>query len=250
MPGSAIHSLDQDLRPRVLQAYLFGEVGFEDALALQRRLVYEVAGEPSLAMVLLCQHPAGITVGRHGSRAHIRLTDEELRARGWDVRWVARGGGVTLHVPGQVACYPILPLRTLGLTPAEYLAGLGRIVGGLCGEFGIAAESDIAAPAVRVRGRRVATFGVAVRDWVTSYGMVVNVGCDLECFRAVECDGDPVRMTSLQRESPTPVRVPAVRQRLVELIARQFGFERLSVFHNHPAFLPRTTRHAVSARHR
>jgi lipoyl(octanoyl) transferase len=80
--------------------------------------------------------------------------------------------------------------------------------------------------------------------------MVVNVACDLEWFRAVECDGDPVRMTSLQRESPTPVRVPAVRQRLTELVARRFGFERLSVFHNHPSFLPRTPRHAFPASHR
>jgi lipoyl(octanoyl) transferase len=233
-----------------MQAYLLGELEFETAFSLQRRLAYEVAGDPGLASVLLCHHPAGITVGRHGSRAHIRLTEEELSAREWGVRWVSRGGGVTLHVPGQVACYPVLPLRSLGLTPAAYVAELVHVVADLCHEFGLAAEVEVDRPAVRVRGRRVATFGVAVRDWVTSYGMVVNVGCDLEWFRVVECDGDPVRMTSLQRESPSPVRVPAVRQRLVELIARRFGFERLSVFHNHPAFLPRAPRHAVPARHR
>ena len=98
---------------------------------------------------------------------------------------------------------------------------------------------------MRVNGRRVAHVGVAVRDGVSSFGLVVNVNPDLAPFRDVRCDGDPLPMTSLQRESPLRVRVTGVRQRLVELIAARFGFDRVSVFHNHPAALPRPTRHAI-----
>ena len=50
-----------------LQAYLLGTVEFEAALALQRRLVYQVSGEPTAAALVLCEHPPLITVGRHGS---------------------------------------------------------------------------------------------------------------------------------------------------------------------------------------
>ena len=232
-----------------VQAFLLGTTDFAATLALQRRLVYEVSGDNASA-VILCEHPAGITIGREGSRAHVRLTPEKLAARRWPVRWVARGGGVTLHVPGQVVCYPILPLERLGLSPTTYLAKLCGIVAELAEGFGLAADVDADCPAVRVRGRRIATFGVAVRNGVTSFGFVLNVAPDLELFHAIECDGDTTPMTSLQRECPTRIRPTAVRQRLLELLTDRFGFGRLSVFHTHPTFLPRVPSYATAARPR
>lgn len=232
-----------DLPPHlpVVQAYLLGTLDLDTTQALQHRLGYEVAGDPSCAAVILCEHPLAITTGREGSRMHVRTGR-------WPVRWVARGGGVALHAPGQVACYPILPLERMQLTPAAYLAGLRGVVGDLLAGFGVKAESD--PTTVRVNGRRIAHFGVAVRNWVTSFGFVLNVAPDLELFRDIDCDGDPVPVTSLQRECPIRVRVPAVRQRLLDLLARRFHFGRVSVFHNHPTFLPRTPLHALPARHR
>src|SRR5262252_2625833 len=98
-----------------LQAYLLGTVDFDAALALQRQLVYQVGGERDQAALVLCEHPAAITVGRQGSRAHILYEPEELHSLRWRVRWVNRGGGCLLHLPGQLAVYPILPLDRLGL---------------------------------------------------------------------------------------------------------------------------------------
>ena len=95
-------------------------------------------------------------------------------------------------------------------------------------------------------GRRVAHVGVAVRGFVTSFGLVVNATPDLAPFRDVRCDGDPLPMTSLARESGHRVRVTTVRQLLLELIVKRFGFDRVSIFHTHPAALPRPTRHAIS----
>lgn len=236
--------------PRVLQAYLLGTLDLDRVLALQRRLAYEAAGEPAAPALILCDHPPGLTVGRHGSRAHVRLTDNELTARRWDVKWVARGGGVTVHLPGQVACYPVLPLREHGITPAGYVRHLGELVGDLCRGLGLTPAISADGSAIRVNGRRVATVGVAVRNWVTSFGIVVNVTPDLELFRGVETDGDPVPMTSLQRECPIPVRVPTVRQRLLDSVASRFGFNRVSVFHQHPMFLPRIRAHAVAPGYR
>src|SRR5262249_16848722 len=52
----------------VLKVSLLGPVDFEAALALQRLLVYQVAGDRSGAALLLCEPPPVITVGREGSR--------------------------------------------------------------------------------------------------------------------------------------------------------------------------------------
>lgn len=232
---------------RALRAYLLGCLGFDTLLALQRRLAYEVGGDPDAGALILCDHPPGITIGREGSRLHVRPDPEQLLAREWPVRWVARGGGAMLHLPGQVACYPVLALDRLGLTPAGYLSQLASVVIELLRGYEIAAEADAHVPGVRVGGRRVAHLGVAVRNWVSCFGLVLNVDPDLEPFRLVRCDGSAMPMTSIQREAPAKrVRASGVRQRLAELIAERFGFDRVSLFHTHPGVLPRPTRHAIA----
>lgn len=228
------------------RAYLLGAVPTDDAFAFQRRLAYDVAGDPRSAALILCDHPFGVSIGREGSRAHVRLSQEKLSVRRWSVRYVGRGGGCILHVPGQVACYPIVSLRSLGLTPVEYVSELCRVVADVVAGFGASPAVDAAAPAVRVRGRRIASIGVGVRDWVTSFGVVLNVAPDLAWFRDVDSDGDPMPMTSLQRECPDRVRESAVRQRLLELLTERFRFGRVSVFHSHPTMPPRALRHAIS----
>lgn len=232
---------------RGLSAYLLGTLDFETFLALQRRLVYDVAGDLSAA-VILCDHPPGITVGREGSRTHIRPGPDELNARGWGVRWVSRGGGAVLHQPGQVAFYPVLPLDALGLTVKGYLDALQGVVLDLLAEYQVKGEPDPDRPGVRVRGRPIVHVGVAVRGGVTGFGVVLNADPDLEPFRAVRCDSDPAPMTSLLRESPLRVRVPGVRQRLLDLLAARLGFARVSLFHTHPGLTPRAVRHAVTTR--
>src|SRR5690606_22645353 len=81
--------------PPALEAYFLGRVAHDDALALQRRLVYEAGetgGERSANVtLLLCEHKSLITVGRGGSRWHIRQSEAELARRQIDVRFVSRG---------------------------------------------------------------------------------------------------------------------------------------------------------------
>jgi lipoyl(octanoyl) transferase len=245
---NAPHTCEQPGPGRALNAYLLGLLPFDALLTLQRRLVYDISGDPSTAALLVCEHPAGVTVGREGSRSHVRPNPEELNARGWAVRWVSRGGGVLLHQPGQVACYPVLSLDALGLTAGAYLEHLQGIAVDLLREYGVAGEPDPQHPGIMVRGRRLVHVGAAVRQGVSCFGLVVNADPDLEPFRDVRCDGDPLPMTSLARESGHRVRVPGVRQRLVELVADRFGFDRVSVFHSLPRAPYQPTRHAAAHR--
>jgi lipoate-protein ligase B len=152
-----------------------------------------------------------------------------------------------LHVPGQVAVYPVLPLAHLRLTPAGYVRELCDAVAGSLITVGVTAARVTAPPGVVVGRRRVASVGVAIRNGVTSFGAVVNVNPDLETFRGIDCDGDGRPMTSVGREAPVRVRLPAVRQLLIDELARRFGYDRVSVFHTHPALTAGTTNHAPVA---
>lgn len=219
-----------------LQVYLLGSVDFEDALRLQRRLVFEVAGLRRSAALILCEHPPLITVGRQGSRSHILCEPNELRARQWRVRWVNRGGGSFLHLPGQLAAYPILALDQQRLGLADYLLSLQGLVGDLLDDFGIKGENSFGHEAVSVAGRPIAALGVAVRDWVSYFGVYFNTNPALDLFRIVRLGGRSAGpMTSLARERRAPLRASLVRERFVEHFARRFGFERTALFSSHPS---------------
>lgn len=243
---------------RALSAYLLGALTIEDALSLQRQLIYEVSGDRSSAAVILCEHPSGITIGREGSRAHIRpnldvlsstLRSESKKAPGRLaslVQWVSRGGGVMLHLPGQVACYPIAPLELIGRTAAGYVRELQNIGLALMKNYELEGEIDPDRPGVRVRGRRIVHVGAAFREGISCFGLIVNVNPELGLFHEVHCDGDRRPMTSLQRESPVRVRITGVRQQLVDLVAARLGFDRVSIFHHHPRTLLRSPRYVVA----
>src|SRR5262249_28764331 len=130
-------TLEQTNANSVLQVYLLGLVEFEAALTLQRRLAYEVAGRRDTAALILCEHPPLITVGRQGSRRQILCEPLELKARRWPLRWVNRGSGCILHLPGQLAIYPILALDRLGLGLAAYLSRLQQALIALLDDFSV-----------------------------------------------------------------------------------------------------------------
>jgi lipoyl(octanoyl) transferase len=231
----------------VLQVYLLGSVDFESALRLQRHLAYEIAGARLRAALILCEHPPLITIGRQGSRAHIAYEPEELKARRWAVRWVNRGGGCFLHLPGQLTIYPILPLDRLKLGLQQYLSRLQDVLIALLDDFSIRAEPDPNQTAVCVQGRRIADLGVAVCDWVAYYGVVLNINADLEFLRRIGSGrGVDRQVTSIVRERHGPLQPALVRQRLLEHFATHFHFAQTSLFFEHSTLRRKAPSDAVA----
>jgi lipoyl(octanoyl) transferase len=227
--------LEADPPGQALCVYLLGLVEFEAALALQKALVYQVAGERGTGGLVLCEHPPLITVGRHGSPAHLRCDSQELQARRWQVRWVNRGGGCLLHLPGQLAVYPVLALDRHRLGLEAYVARLQRLVLAVLDDFGVQGQTRPDQPGIWVGDRMIAEVGVAVRDWVAYFGVALNVHPDLAPFRLVRngsaSDGP---MTSLARERRGPLRPALVRERVLEHFGSTFRFERTALFFSHP----------------
>ena len=223
-------------------AYLFRLVDWDAAESLERKLVYE-AGESHTGSITLCEHPPGFVVGRSGSRAHLPDDPVALAARGYPVRWVARGGGVQLLQAGQVVVRVVAPLSPLGLSPAGFVDRLGGALHDAIDSFGLPTEGRDAA--VWVRGRALATHGSAVRFGVGAGLAVVNVTPDLGLFRQTRHDARPRPGTSLEREVGARVRPALVRQRLLDSLSTRLGFARVSVFQSHPAIPRRTPLHAI-----
>lgn len=230
--------IDELAMPTALEAYLLGPIEFGSLMSWQRRLVYEVSGNRSRGVLALCECPPTISIGRSGSREHIHLEDAELALRRWSIRWVNRGGGCLLHVPGQLQIISVVAIDALGLGLKAYLEMLHDIVLTACHECDVAGQVIPDKPGIWVNGRLVAHIGVAVHEWVAYFGAALNLDPDLEYFAEVNCDGNVKPMTSIARERHGPVRHSMVRQRLVELFADRFGFPRTSIFHHHRALMP------------
>jgi lipoyl(octanoyl) transferase len=168
-------------------------------------------------------------------------------AKRWPIRWVNRGGGALLHLPGQLAIYPVFALDRHGLSLQCYLDRLNEALVSVANGFGVPAEARPGG--VWTGDRLLAHLGVAVRDWVTYYGASLNVNPDIEPFRLVDCVGrGSGPMTSLQRERRAPVRIASARQKVLDAIQQVFGFESVVVFHSHPALTEKATADAIATR--
>ncbi len=123
------------LDAQTLEVFLLGLVDYQEVLSLQRRIVYEL-GDGGPASLLLCEHPPTISVGRAGSRAHMWRSTTMVYGR-WEstLTGSTAAGAVSLHLPGQLAAYPVVPLQDSGLTLAGYLEGLHHAIVGVLDEL-------------------------------------------------------------------------------------------------------------------
>ncbi len=218
-----------------LHVYLLGLVDYEEGLRLQRLLVEEICRRRDHAALVVCEHSPFISVGRQGSHAHITLNDDALERRSWRVRWVNRGGGCFLHLPGQLALYPLLPLDRLGLGLQGFLDRLHQTLVAVLDDFTVTATTKPGRAGVWAAGRMIAGVGVAVHHWVSWHGAVLNVCPDLLPFRHVRPGAEEEPMTSLARERHGSPRMAHVRQSLVDHFQQRFGLATPSIFFGHPA---------------
>jgi lipoyl(octanoyl) transferase len=228
-------SLLANRRPAA-EVFLLGQVDFDACLALQRRLVSDSASRAAGNISLLvCEHPPIITIGRSGSRDDVRVRGALLAGRTIELVEVDRGGGTMLHLPGQLAIYPIVPLDWYGWTVGEYLhrlqAGLLRALG----ELGITGELRPGRHGIWGRSGQLISVGVAVTDWIAYYGALLNVVPTLPIYDYI--DTDPVEHTpagSICQEHRKPVHMTAVRSRVVRAVVEALGCEQFFAYAGHP----------------
>ncbi|MGO9241418.1 MAG: lipoyl(octanoyl) transferase LipB [Bryobacteraceae bacterium] len=232
---AAIRHDAETLSP-AMETFLLGQIDLRRCLELQQRLLRQIGRrDDGQIALLLCEHPAVIAVGRSGSPAAVASESRLVRSGQIEVQWVNRGGGCLLHCPGQLAVYPIVPLRWHGFSVGEYLQRLqGGILAALA-ELGVRGRTVAGRWGVWGRSGQLAALGVAVRDWVTWHGAYLNVCPASGLFRLVRSDSPHgTRMGSLVAERHGSVRMTAVRATLVRRLAEAFGCDRYHLYTGHP----------------
>jgi lipoyl(octanoyl) transferase len=214
---------------RLLVADL-GPRPYEDVLELLRRLCRRrMAGEQQDDLLLLVEHEPVVTLGRGTRAGSVRLTPEDFSARGVTLVEVERGGDATFHGPGQLVGYPVLDLREHREDLHWYLRQLEAVLIAALAELGIPAERNPGLTGVWTRGRKIASIGIHVKQWVTFHGFALNVTTDLRGFDLiVPCGIDGVVMTSVAAElgaTDTSGLQAKAREQIVKAFSAVFGYE-------------------------
>jgi len=207
-----------------------GLISYTRAYELQQRAVAARKENEISDMLLLCEHPHVITLGRNGKAEHLRASDRLLSQMNVEFCQTDRGGDITYHGPGQIVGYPILDLTGHRRDVRWYVRMLEEAMLRTSTEFGIAARRIEARHGLWVdtdsgEEEKLGAIGVHLSCWVTSHGFAYNVSTDLRYFDLIVPCGIPgKRATSLERLLKRAVSVDEVKPR----ISTHFGevFER------------------------
>lgn len=225
-----------------LEVYLLGTVDLESLLHLQEQFREEVLHRRDrMGGLFLCEHPPVVTIGREGCSADVRRDPADLQDLGIDIRWLNRGGGPWMQSPGQLAAYLIVPLQRLGLGLVEYRHRLEEAVLDVCRELRVSAHRLDDEPGIFCSLGQLATVGVSVRSWVTTYGLTVNVRPDLSLLRSTRSNSRGLRPTSLEATRQRLTAIPKVRESLIRNLAERLGYQHTHLYTEAPG-LQRTKR--------
>jgi lipoyl(octanoyl) transferase len=205
-----------------------GAIDYDRASELQGQLVEARKIRAIPDVLLLCEHPHVITLGRNSHAEHLLAGTRMLDQMGVQVHPSDRGGDVTYHGPGQIVGYPILDLTEHRRDIRWYVDQLEEVMIRASGDFGIAAK--------RVEGRhgawidtpggerKIGALGVHLSRWVTSHGFAYNVSTDLRYFDLiVPCGIAGKGVTSLERMLGRAISMDEVRDRITSHFCSTFN---------------------------
>ncbi len=228
-----------------------GQIGYGDALSLQQQLVAarKAGGAPDV--LLLCEHPHVLTLGRNGNIENLLVSDDDLRRMGIEFHRSNRGGDITYHGPGQIVGYPILQLgeirrdvgwyvRQLEQTMIAATAAFGATAFRIAGCTGVwtapggaacdgASSGDALGAMRRLPQQKLGAIGVHLSRWVTSHGFAYNVAPDLRYFDfIVPCGITNRGVTSLETVLGRNITSADVIPHIVSGFADALGLETIA----------------------
>lgn len=189
--------------------------------------------------VLFVEHEPVVTLGRGAHAENLLASAESLAELGVDLVRTGRGGDVTLHLPGQLICYPIVDLAPDRRDVRRYVGDLTETMRRLSAELGvdtgrhdkhIGLWADRAAPNAftgctgGAEVVKVGAIGVRISRWVTMHGFALNLNPELSLYGLiVPCGIREHGVASLASLGATPIGVEAAARRAFEHLADVLG---------------------------
>ena len=200
----------------------WGTVDYLQALERQLQYVHQIAEQKKDEVVVLCSHPAVVTLGRASQ-------PEDLCGWSGPVYKVGRGGRATYHGPGQLVIYPLLNLKRahqhIGVQDVrQFLRQLESALVGACSELVETHEGEAhkgeAREGLQFRAqqtgvwchtptgkcKKIASIGIGVKKWCTYHGAALNVrNHPIKGIKACGMEGSQMSSLEQLRSTPRPL---------------------------------------------
>ena len=173
----------------------WGLIPYQSALEKQLQYVEVISNNPDHAgFLIFCTHPPVVTTGR-------QTQPEDIFSWHGDVIEISRGGRATYHGPSQLVVYPILNLKNPRANRGSqeirgYLRALEECIVLTLKKFGIEAvgrtphkkpgqKTETDETGVWIGSQKIASLGIAVKNWITYHGAAINLTFDPTAFKGL-----------------------------------------------------------------
>ena len=186
-----LRSKQEDLQQKIgPTSQWLGTTDYLNALTIQTQAAHDIQLSNRRGVVFGLEHPAVITLGKRAAASiDLQGSAEDLKRHGVELCSVDRGGQATLHSPGQLVIYPVLPLLRMGLGARAYVEGLQEASLRFLKTLGIKAVRSCEGPGLYTESGKIAFFGVRISRGVSLHGLSINVHNDLKLFRFIRSCG-------------------------------------------------------------
>lgn len=238
--------IDVPVDARRLWCFDLGLVDYEPVQRLQAELRRHIADERAagttcaqnggtrssilsgyIGVLLLLEHNPVITLGVRASLSDSVRDPSLLRSSGATRLRIVRserGGLATLHAPGQLVAYPIMPIPARDLR--AYVWRLEEVARLVLRRYGVHAARIPGKPGLYVGPEKIASLGLRCERWVASHGTSLNIHPDLAWFDMVVSCGEPdLSHTSLERLRGQAPPLSEVKRAYAEEFAWVFQVE-------------------------
>ncbi len=174
-----------------MKSTFFGLTTYEKSMQIQAQ-VFNLVQSTGFPAVLGFEYYPVITLGKRASLEKDVDTSsrEQLKSKGFEVAETDRGGQATIHSPGQLVIYPIVPIQKLQIPVRRFIEILENSTIHWLAKFKVSAYSrrDQESGVFTEKGK-IAFIGIRVEKGITRHGISINLSNDLNLFSEISACG-------------------------------------------------------------
>lgn len=182
------------------------QITWNELESLQSSLVLKVKQNPDTRYLLLSEPLPTFTFGRNSDASDLLWNEPELRQKGVTLAAVSRGGKWTYHGPGQIVCYPIVQLSSLGLGPKDskhFVNCLRQAVLEALWLWNIPAQGQDDPYGIYVETKKLASFGMSFEGGISQHGVALYLSPQIDFFSGIKaCGSSDTEFTCVREYQP------------------------------------------------
>lgn len=218
-----------------------GLADYKTTWDLQKEIHLYKQKNPINDVIITVEHPHVYTLGKTGTRDHVLINDDEMKAKGISYYEIDRGGDITYHGPGQLVVYPIFDLNNHYKDTHRFLRDLEKVVILTLADYGIEGKHDEEYTGVWVGEEKICAIGIKASRWITMHGLALNVNNDLSYFdKIIPCGIFHKGVTSMSKIRAQEIDMAELKKNILNKFKAVFGFENIlqtnpePIFHHQP----------------